>query len=110
MSRLVSICVIANAICSEYALFTAATVLSTSTSLQDHSVATHSLLLPGKVLHISALLVAKRFRDKGNKEGAVRAIKRLQEAGLGNVNHHEEQAWYAVCMVGSWFSAYLTTH
>ena len=63
-------------------LFTAATVLSTGTSLQDHSV---SLLLPGKVLHISALLAAKHFKDKGNKEGAVRAIKRLQEAGLGTV-------------------------
>jgi len=48
-------------------------------------VATYCLLLPGKVLHISALLAAKRFRDKGNKEGAVRAIKMLEEAGLGTV-------------------------
>jgi len=53
--------------------------------LEDRSVATYCLLLPGKVLHLSALLAAKRFRDKGNKEGAVRAMKVLQEAGLGEV-------------------------
>ena len=52
---------------------------------QSHAVAAYCLLLPGKVLHISALLTAKRFRDKGNKEGAVRAIRVLQSAGLGDV-------------------------
>ena len=40
----------------------------------DTTVVSYSLLLPGKTLHISALLTAKTFRDKGNKEGAVRAI------------------------------------
>ena len=54
-------------------------------SAQDHAVAKYCLLLPGKVLHISALLIAKRFRDKGNKDGAVRAIRTLQSAGLGEV-------------------------
>lgn len=53
--------------------------------MQDHSLAAYCLLLPGKTLHISALLAAKRFRDKGNKDGAVRAIKTLQDAGLGQV-------------------------
>ena len=53
--------------------------------MQDHSLAAYCLLLPGMTLHISALLAAKRFRDKGNKEGAVRAIKTLQDAGLGQV-------------------------
>jgi hypothetical protein len=59
--------------------------VSSSPSQQDHSVAAYCLLLPGKILHLSALLNAKRFRDKGNKEGAVRAFKLLQEAGLGKV-------------------------
>ena len=37
------------------------------------------------MLYISALLASKRFRDKGNKDGAVRAIKMLEEAGIGRV-------------------------
>ncbi len=43
------------------------------------------LLLPGKVLHISALLAANRLYDKGNKDGAVKAIKMLELASLGTV-------------------------
>ena len=52
---------------------------------QDREVAAFCLLLPGKMLYISALLATKRFRYKGNKEGAVRAIKMLEEAGIGRV-------------------------
>lgn len=37
------------------------------------------------MLYISALLASKRFRDKGHKEGAVKAITMLQEAGIGRV-------------------------
>ena len=51
---------------------------------QDHAVAKYCLLLPGKVLHISSL-IAKRFQDKGNKDGGIRAIHTLQSAGLGEV-------------------------
>ena len=51
----------------------------------DTTVAAYCLLLPGKTLHISALLTAKIFRDKGNKEEAVRAIRLLESAGLGEV-------------------------
>lgn len=69
---------------------------------QDRSVATYCLLLPGKILHISALLAAKRFRDKGNKEGAVRAIKILEEAGLGKVEEQKQtRGTSMVCMVNS---------
>ena len=60
-------------------------IVTTESGTQDRSVAAYCLLLPGKQLHISALLAAKHFRDKGNKEGAVRAIKHLEEAGLGVV-------------------------
>ena len=52
---------------------------------EDCSLAAYCLLLPGKILHISALLSAKRFRDKGNKDGAVRGIKTLEAAGLGEI-------------------------
>ena len=51
--------------------------------LGEWDASAYCLLLPGKTLHISALLAAKRFRDKGNKDGAVRAVKTLQDAGLG---------------------------
>ena len=59
--------------------------MGNASAQQDQSVAQYCLLLPGKTLHISALLAAKRFRDRGNKEGSVNAIKLLQEAGLGTV-------------------------
>ena len=49
------------------------------------SVAAYCLLLPGKVLNLSALLQAKKFRGKGNKEGAVAALEELHKAGLGKL-------------------------
>ena len=48
------------------------------------------LLLPGKVLDISALNTSHKFRGRGNKEGAVAAINELETAGLGVVK--EERA------------------
>ena len=48
------------------------------------SVAAYCLLLPGKVLNLSALLQAKKFRGKGN-EGAVAALEELHKAGLGKL-------------------------
>ena len=36
-------------------------------------------------LYISVLLASKRFRDKGNKDGAVRAIKMLERARIGRM-------------------------
>ena len=41
------------------------------------------ILQPGKKLDISALIKAKRFKDKGNKSGAVAACIKLQNKGLG---------------------------
>ena len=45
-----------------------------------------SLLLPGKVLHLNALLVMRKFRNRGNKPGAVRGFEELQESGLGKIH------------------------
>ena len=47
------------------------------------------LLLPGKVLDISALNTSHKFRGEGNK-GAVAAINELETADLGVVK--EERA------------------
>lgn len=52
---------------------------------EDKKVASFCLTIPGKVLHISTLLAKKFFRNKGNKDGAVKAIKMLEKAGLGTV-------------------------
>ena len=55
------------------------------------SVAAYCLLLPGKQLHLSALLAAKKFRGRGNKDAAVAALQELEEAGLGKVEVEESR-------------------
>ena len=52
---------------------------------EAHRNATMSLLLPGKVLHLNALLALRKFRDRGNKAGAVRGFETLQESNLGRL-------------------------
>ena len=49
----------------------------------DNITAAYCLTLPGKVLYLSPLLSAKKFRNRGNKDGAVRAFLQLEEEGLG---------------------------
>ena len=44
------------------------------------------LTLPGKQLDLSVLLKEKKFRNKGNKEGALRAMRILEEDGLGRLD------------------------
>lgn len=50
---------------------------------EAHRNATFSLLLPGKVLHLNALLLMRKFRDRGNKAGAVQGFEELEKNGLG---------------------------
>ena len=45
-----------------------------------------TLLLPGKVIDISAVCKAKNFKDKGNKPAAIEACRRLEEEGLGTLH------------------------
>ena len=49
-----------------------------------HRNGTMFLLLPGKMLHLNVLLAIRKFRDRGNKAGAVSDFEALQEKGLGN--------------------------
>ena len=44
-----------------------------------------SLLLPGKVLHLNALLAMRKFRDRGNKAGAVSGFEALEDSSLGRL-------------------------
>ena len=59
--------------------------MSPAPASKGGSVAAFCLLLPGKVLNLSTLLQAKKFRGKGNKEGAVAAFEELHKAGLGKL-------------------------
>ena len=59
--------------------------LAQNSEYQAHACATISLLTPGRVLHLSALLILKRYRDKGNKAGAVKGYQLLQQEGLGEL-------------------------
>lgn len=52
---------------------------------EAHRNAAFSLLLPGKVLHLNALLLLRKFRDRGNKAGAVSGFEELQKNGLGRL-------------------------
>ena len=40
------------------------------------------LTLPGRILNITALNYAKKFRNRGNKGGALQVLERLED-GLG---------------------------
>lgn len=41
--------------------------------------------LPGRTLDLSVLLATKKFRGRGNKDGALAAFRELEAAGLGNL-------------------------
>ena len=45
--------------------------------------AAYCLLLPGPELHLTPLPANKKFRGRGNKEGAIKAFEFLQKEGLG---------------------------
>ena len=69
-----------------YIILAKVSVGAMTTKSPDHASAAFSLLLPGEVLHLSAILVAKKLRPiNGNKESAVRGFRILEEAGLGRL-------------------------
>ena len=50
-----------------------------------------------KNLHLSTFLAQKKFRHRGNKEGALNAFHALESAGLGKLktDEKEEQLRYS---------------
>lgn len=50
---------------------------------EDDATAAYCLTLPGETLYLTPLLAAKKFRNRGNKDGAVRAFAQLEDEGLG---------------------------
>ena len=47
------------------------------------------LTLPGNQLDLSALLKDKKFRGRGNKEGALQAMRSLEEVELGKLEEKQ---------------------
>lgn len=54
-----------------------------NTISEDDTTAAFCLTLPGETLYLTPLLNGKKFRNRGNKDGAVRAFLQLEEEGLG---------------------------
>ena len=52
------------------------------------STAQYTLLLPGKALHLSVLNNARKFCNKGNKEGELKAFQLLEKEGLGKMESY----------------------
>ena len=52
---------------------------------EAHRNATMSLLLPGAVLHLNVLLAMRKFRNGGNKAGALRGFELLEKCDLGTL-------------------------
>lgn len=52
---------------------------------QLKETARYTLLLPGKNLDLTTLNNAKKFRNKGNKEGGLQAFRQLENSGLGTI-------------------------
>jgi hypothetical protein len=55
----------------------------------SNSNAGYCLLLPGEVLDLSTLLSLKKFRGRGNKDGALEAMRLLQSDDLGKLEEKE---------------------
>ena len=49
----------------------------------DDAIAAYCLTLPGETLYLTPCLLQKKFRNRGNKDGAVRAFLQLEEEGMG---------------------------
>ena len=53
--------------------------------VEESATAAFCLCLPGKKLYLTHLLALKKFRKRGNKDGALRAFYTLADEGLGKV-------------------------
>ena len=67
-------------------------------------LATFCLLLPGKRLHLSALLFERKFRGRGNKTAALEALHQLEVAGLGKLEKEKSHRGTAAVSTSSWFT------
>ena len=54
--------------------------------ISESITSSYCLKLPGKNLHLTALLYAKKFRNHGYKTGALSAFRELESFGLGRLD------------------------
>jgi hypothetical protein len=79
--KLVRVCTICALTC-----YGSAIVADCSTEpVEPNGAPAHTLNLPGKMLYLTPLLKAKKFRKFGYKEGALAAFEELQNAKLGKL-------------------------
>ena len=51
----------------------------------EEGTAGYSLKIQAKTLYLTPLLSMKKFRKRGNKEGALTAFHKLEQEGLGKI-------------------------
>ena len=56
-----------------------------TTDDDETATAAFCLLIPGKTLYLSHLLALKKFRNKGIKDGALKALCMLEKEELGRL-------------------------
>ena len=66
-------------------------------SYNDENNAAYVLTLPGSVMDLTTLLNSKKFRGRGNKEGAIRIFQLLQEDQLGQLETRRGRT-FKVCV------------
>ncbi len=64
------------------------------------SIEAFCLTLPGRELHLPSLLLAKKFRNRGNKEGTLTAFWKLQSDGQGKLEG-ENPVYFNVDIIGA---------
>jgi len=52
------------------------------------SNAQYTILLPGKALHLTPLNNARKFRNRGNKDGGYKAFQYLVKEGFGTIEEY----------------------
>ena len=68
------------------------------------------LTLPGSQLDLSVLLKEKKFRGRGNKEGALQALRNLDDDGLGKLEEKQTKGSMKVQLDGKGYLSKLGTH
>ena len=55
------------------------------------------LTLPGRCLDVSSLVNKKKFRHRGGKDGALNAMRKLEECGMGRLVMKTSKGSMKVC-------------
>ena len=76
----------------------------------DESNASYVLTLPGSVMDLTSPLNNKKFRGRGNKEGAIRVFQLLHNDDLGDLETRHGRSHSKVCLISELFSFSCSKH